>query len=291
MVRIILGASRPSADSPTAFGALGADDARRVFSLAPGEAQQYLAVYAISWGDSITAAAYEGAGGGAGVAGAEAEPLDTVTYTFEKPEGAVEGQPYEAWIHFTWDGEKLSAELRNPNAKHAASHRGAAPLAVEGLRPSSPILGVDYDADGNAYVVTIAPASVTKYDPNGKILRQWGSNGDGDKEFMGPAGIAVDRANGYVYVSDTGNECIKKFDLDGNFLDKWGEDIENFSPFDLAWNPADDSLFVSDWDPVRYKGKGYVRQLLFDEKGKVADERIYKVWNITGGMIVPGGLR
>ena len=288
------------------FGALEeTQDTIRVFSLAPGEAQEFLVAQGFNWQtdgeggsvldmeyNSITAAVYEDPGEGLSIA--DAEPLDTASYTFVKPEGTVEGQPYHAWILFTWDGENLSAELRKLNEGSAASGSGAALSSSDALTPFSPTAGVDYDDDGNSYVVVSRPAEVKKYGPDGKLLKKWGSDGDGDGEFMRPMGIAVDRANGYVYVGDTDNARIQKFDTEGKFLDKWGEFGEGErqfnKPLDLAWNPADNSLFVSDYDPAEWGGNKVVKQLLFDEEGNLEDVRIYDLGTITGDFVNPGGI-
>jgi DNA-binding beta-propeller fold protein YncE len=45
-----------------------------------------------------------------------------------------------------------------------------------------------------------------------------GSYGRAQDQFSYPFGVAVDDANGQVYVSDMGNLRIKVFDADGNYL-------------------------------------------------------------------------
>jgi hypothetical protein len=62
---------------------------------------------------------------------------------------------------------------------------------------------------------------VRKYDSAGTFISQWGSNGSGDGQFNGPAGIAIDSADN-VYVADTGNHRIQKFNSAGTFITKWG---------------------------------------------------------------------
>ena len=48
------------------------------------------------------------------------------------------------------------------------------------------------------------------FDPQGRFLRKWGSEGNGDGEFIQPQGLAID-SNGDVYVSDQGNHRILVF--------------------------------------------------------------------------------
>jgi hypothetical protein len=47
----------------------------------------------------------------------------------------------------------------------------------------------------------------------------------GAGEFNQPSGIAVDQANGWVYVFDRVNNRVQKFDLDGNFILMFGKGV------------------------------------------------------------------
>jgi hypothetical protein len=42
-----------------------------------------------------------------------------------------------------------------------------------------------------------------------------------------PQGVAVNQANGHVYVTDRGNRRIQEFDADGNFIRGWGWDVDS----------------------------------------------------------------
>ena len=81
-----------------------------------------------------------------------------------------------------------------------------------------------------------------------KILRDVGSVGEGDGEFVWPTGIALD-PDGNVYVSDEWLHRITIFDRKGNFLAKWGslgpEDGELHGPSGLAFDNKG-YLYVSD---------------------------------------------
>jgi DNA-binding beta-propeller fold protein YncE len=80
-----------------------------------------------------------------------------------------------------------------------------------------------------------------------QFIREFGSHGEGDGEFIWPAGIALDQ-EGHVYVSDEWLNRIAIFDRDGNFLSKWGKagsgNGELNRPSGLAI--SGDTLFVSD---------------------------------------------
>ncbi len=57
-------------------------------------------------------------------------------------------------------------------------------------------------------------AQVLLCDFKGKLIRKWGKNGSGAKEFREPSGIATD-GKGRLFVLDTINGALKFFDLDG----------------------------------------------------------------------------
>ena len=58
--------------------------------------------------------------------------------------------------------------------------------------------------------------------PCGTFLRAWGTQGNGPGQFIGPRGVAVDRRNRNVYVTDGGTNRVQKFDQNGGFLGTWG---------------------------------------------------------------------
>ena len=79
--------------------------------------------------------------------------------------------------------------------------------------------------------------AAARYAP--RFLFSFGSCGSGPGEFRSNYGLAIDKRNGWVYVTDTGvmdksvtphvnkhpgqNHRVEKFDLDGNFLMAFGE--------------------------------------------------------------------
>jgi hypothetical protein len=77
--------------------------------------------------------------------------------------------------------------------------------------------GVVVDSSGNVYVADINNNRIQKLDSAGTFLTRWGTNGgdgssgNGNGEFDGPCGVAVDSL-GNVYVADTANNRIQKFD-------------------------------------------------------------------------------
>jgi hypothetical protein len=57
---------------------------------------------------------------------------------------------------------------------------------------------------------------------NEEYIREFGSHGEGDGEFVWPTSIALD-GQGNVYISDEWLNRISVFDKDGKFLGKWGK--------------------------------------------------------------------
>lgn len=85
--------------------------------------------------------------------------------------------------------------------------------------------GVAVDSAGNIYVTESFSDRtndfVQKFNSSGTLLTSWGSQGAGNSQFFGAAGVAVD-ASGNVYVADPGNHRIQKFTSAGGFITKWG---------------------------------------------------------------------
>jgi sugar lactone lactonase YvrE len=93
-------------------------------------------------------------------------------------------------------------------------------------------VGVATDSAGNVYVadrgspLTTGNFRIQKFSSSGGFLITWGSNGSGDSQFLGPRGLATDRAGG-VYVADYPADSfdhhrVKKYGSTGVFITKWG---------------------------------------------------------------------
>ena len=100
------------------------------------------------------------------------------------------------------------------------------------------IHGCTVDKDGNVWVAGNGDAIVQKWSPDGTLLLQIGTRGtfdtaDGTPKGKGlnaahdrlywPSGVAIDDANGDVYISDGyGNRRVAVFDKGGQYLRQWG---------------------------------------------------------------------
>jgi tripartite motif-containing protein 71 len=54
-------------------------------------------------------------------------------------------------------------------------------------------------------------------DSDGKFITSWGSEGNGNGQFLRPEAIAVDCSSDNVFVTDFEGNNIQKFDSNGNF--------------------------------------------------------------------------
>jgi DNA-binding beta-propeller fold protein YncE len=93
--------------------------------------------------------------------------------------------------------------------------------------PAGPT-GLALDSAGHLYVLNHRRHIhyVQKFDTSGRLLLEWGGNGTGPGEFIGPSSggpdaLAVDGV-GHVYATDPGNYRIQKFDgSSGRFIAGW----------------------------------------------------------------------
>lgn len=63
---------------------------------------------------------------------------------------------------------------------------------------------------------------IAEHTVDGALVRAFGEHGDGEGQFNGPAGVAVDAERDVVYVVDTNNNRIVAFSREGTFLRAWG---------------------------------------------------------------------
>ena len=81
-----------------------------------------------------------------------------------------------------------------------------------------------------------------------EFIKDFGSYGQGDGQFIWPTAIAIDK-EGNVYVADEWLNRISVFDKDGSFLSKWGtpgsEGGQLRSPAGLVFD-TEDNLYVTE---------------------------------------------
>lgn len=122
------------------------------------------------------------------------------------------------------------------------------------------------DSHSNLYVTDMNWHMVTKLDPNGNVISQWGCADTGDGRFNLPGSIAVDPF-GHTFVADLWNYRIQRFDPEGRFVSRWGSEIE-FGIEDVATD-ASGNIYVA------CEGSDEVQK--FDPDGKLVCR-----WGSTG---------
>jgi peptidylamidoglycolate lyase len=76
-------------------------------------------------------------------------------------------------------------------------------------------------ADGSFFVSDgYGNSRVLHFSADGKLLKTWGTKGNGPGEFDLPHGIVIDE-RGRVLVADRSNARMQVFDQSGKFLDQW----------------------------------------------------------------------
>jgi uncharacterized protein (TIGR03663 family) len=191
----------------------------------------------------------------------ETAPLGSTDFMFYVRRDLVGG----AWL----PAPTVAAQQAQEQAL-AAREQAVAPLAAWGgpdvlAEPKALAVG----PDGDVYVAEGRSSRVTVFDRAGRVVRQWGSPGEGPGQFREPWGIAVDR-QGRVFVADTWNHRIQVFDAEGRFLRQWGGLIDTagraaggegrfYGPRGLALD-AQGQLYVAD--------TGNKRIQVFDAEGR-----------------------
>jgi sugar lactone lactonase YvrE len=87
-------------------------------------------------------------------------------------------------------------------------------------------------------------ARVHKYSPDGRLLKSWGSWGDGPGQFQLSHCVRIDRYD-RVWVCDRENNRIERFDLDGNFIDEWAGLAH---PDTIHFDPDEDVVYIAELD-------------------------------------------
>jgi sugar lactone lactonase YvrE len=119
------------------------------------------------------------------------------------------------------------------------------PAAISNLsgdRESDAKIAVD--GLGNIYLLAADNEAVFKFDPQGKLISRFGSEGDEKGQFSFPDSILIDNQS-RVYVSDT--KGIQVFAEDGRYLDKI---VLNGGVFDMDINDQNEIFIVSTDDMV-----------------------------------------
>jgi sugar lactone lactonase YvrE len=108
---------------------------------------------------------------------------------------------------------------------------------------------------------------VSKFAPDGKFIKSFGSFGFGNGQFRGPHALAFD-SKGRLFVADRGNRRLQIFDQDGQHLDTWYQ----FSRISGLTITADDTLYAIDSESDDNYNPGWRKGL------RVGSARTGEVW-------------
>jgi sugar lactone lactonase YvrE len=87
-------------------------------------------------------------------------------------------------------------------------------------------------------------ARVHKFDPDGRLIKSWGSWGAGPGQFELSHCVRIDRYN-RLWVCDRTNDRIQLFDMDGNYLE---ERAGLGKPDTIFFDPVDDIVYIAEMD-------------------------------------------
>ena len=124
--------------------------------------------------------------------------------------------------------------------------------------------GIAIDPNSKVYVTDTGNQRIEVFDTSGNFSSAWGSNGNGDEQFLEPRGTGVNEEgnNFRVYVSDPGqpneDKRVRKFTTSGDFQDEIGRS-DLGAPRGIAID-ENDNVWVVD-----ASGSGEV--FLFDDNG------------------------
>lgn len=146
-------------------------------------------------------------------------------------------------------------------------------------------IGVTVDREGLIYVTDIHQQRVVVYRPDGAFVRALG----GPDKLTQPTGVAVSRADGRVYVVDTGkldssHHAVSVFDREGKHLFDFGKRGIASGEFNFPTNICvgrDGRVYVVD--------TGNFRVQIFDRDGKFLDT-LGSVGTALGSFARPKGI-
>jgi hypothetical protein len=76
---------------------------------------------------------------------------------------------------------------------------------------------VEFDGAGNLYLLDRQSMEISIVAPDGSLVHQFGTQGDGPGEFRQPGAMGVTR-DGRVFVQDAGHRAYLEFDAEGEFV-------------------------------------------------------------------------
>jgi len=155
--------------------------------------------------------------------------------------------------------------LDRPNKKYAS---------LEGpsrQRLRSPI-GADVDSAGNLYVADSDLGKIFVFRKDGRFSHFLG-DAKGEGLFKRPTGLAIDRASGEIYVTETLRHKVVVVDRQGDVIREWGKRGEGPGEFNYPVSVAVHAERVFVLDSMNFRVQVFTRQGRFVTAfGKLANE-------------------
>ena len=126
------------------------------------------------------------------------------------------------------------------------------------------------EAHGAQFMDAPGPGAIgriSKFSPDGKLIKSWGTFGYGPSQFRGPHSFAMD-SRGRLFVADRGNRRIQIFDQQGALLDTWYQ----FSRISGIYIDPKDTLYAIDSESDDNYNPGWRKGL------RVGSARTGEVW-------------
>jgi DNA-binding beta-propeller fold protein YncE len=157
------------------------------------------------------------------------------------------------------DGDVLVADTDNAKLKRYTSNgthvwtAGGSDSAIGRIKAYS----LDVGPDGTIYFANEAtPPDIVTLDPNGNLIRRWGTSGSGAGQFLFPRGIAVD-ADGTLWISDSRRSTgiVQHFTATGTYLGGFGAHGTAANQINQAGDVVVDAnyVYVADTNANRVK--------------------------------------
>jgi sugar lactone lactonase YvrE len=102
--------------------------------------------------------------------------------------------------------------------------------------------GIARDTDGSFAIADFGNRRIVTAAADGRLIAQFGIEGDGPGEFRDPCGVVFD-ADGTILVADTWNHRIQRLTRAGRVLAEWRADL--YGPRAIT-RAADGSIYVTD---------------------------------------------
>ena len=130
--------------------------------------------------------------------------------------------------------------------------------------PEIPFFGwgdLAFAADGTLYVTDTYNSRVQVLDPQFNVIREIGSDPNQPGALMAPTALALDEANGRLFVADFTGGAIDVYSLDGTYIERWGRDGVGGAYFN---EPADVKLAPDGSVYVVEEGRSRIHHLAAD---------------------------